>query len=211
MVRAVYTILGCLLISMSSYAAPTKLECQSSTNNFESNLSELEKVAKEVDECPAPTKSQYSSVCHSIYEKQSLANPKPGVSYGYQESIWELSCAVPGVDTIETAKTKIQKMWNKYRTSFRCYDYPTLQASEKNIAKFSLDTGFTTFLTEAVKRYDLDMNFVDPGDNKTLLDFIQDQEKIIRNSPPIDTGRANEYNRIYKMFRDKGAKHAKEL
>jgi hypothetical protein len=165
----------------------------------------------EVFDCPEPTKGQFLGACHAIYEKQMAVIPKSGVSYGYQESIWEMSCAVPGQDIIESAKPKIQLMWNKYRIFLRCYNYPNYISSEKNITKFCLDTGFTAFLTEAVKRYDLDINFIDPGDNKTTLDFIKEQEEYIRSSPPVDTSRADEYKRIYKLLRDKGAKHASEI
>ena len=161
--------------------------------------------------CSNPTKEQLAGTCHAIYEKQMALNPNPRVSYGYQESIWEMSCAITGQDIIESAKLKIQLMWNRIRTSFRCYKYPNYISSERNITKFSLDTGFTTFLTEAVKRYDLDMNFIDPTDNKTILDFIQERESYVRNSPPIDNEKADEYNRIYKLLRNNGAKRASEL
>ena len=161
--------------------------------------------------CPKPTRDQFLRVCHAISEKQMAPDPKPGVGYQYQESLWEMSCAIPGVDSIEKAKVKIQKMWNENREDFRCYRYPNYFSSDKNIAKFSLETGFTAFVTEAVKRYELDMNFIDPGDKKTVLDFLQDQENYTRNSPPVDTERADEYNRFYKLLRSKGAKHANEL
>ena len=78
--------------------------------------------AQSDDNCPAPTKEDYIGLCVSIYEKQMAINPKTGVSYGYQESLWEMSCAKPGFDTIESAKPKIQKMWNKYRENMRCYN-----------------------------------------------------------------------------------------
>lgn len=170
-----------------------------------------EKGVKDGCDCPPPTKEQFAGACHTIYEKQMMANPKPGVSYGYQDSIWEMSCAIPGVDNIETAKPKIQKMWNKYRENFRCYGYPNYNSGDKNIAKFSLDTGFTTFLNEAVKRYNLDMNFIDPGDGKTVLDFIKEREEFVRNLPPVDYVRAEEYNRFYNLLRLNGAKHRWEL
>ncbi|MGV8946367.1 MAG: toxin-antitoxin system YwqK family antitoxin [Lutibacter sp.] len=167
---------------------------------------------EEVYKCPKPTSEQFLGACHTIYVKQMALNPKAGVSYGYQESIWEMSCAVPGQDIIESAKPKIQLMWNTNRTFFRCYGYSNLTSTEKNIAKFSLDTGFSAFVTEAVKRYELDMNFIDPGDHgKTILDFIKDQRELILNRPPVDQERADEYQRFYKLLKSNGAKHASEL
>ncbi|MGV8946365.1 MAG: toxin-antitoxin system YwqK family antitoxin [Lutibacter sp.] len=166
---------------------------------------------EEIFNCPKPTRDQNLRVCHAISEKQMANPPKPGVSYGYQEWIWEMSCAVPGQDIIESAKPKIQLMWNTNRTLFRCYNYPHYISSEKNITKFSLDTGFSAFVTEAVKRFELDMNFIDPADGKTILDFIKDQRELILNRPPVDQERADEYQRFYKLLKSNGAKHASEL
>lgn len=177
---------------------------------FATIMTVAQEPKKECD-CPPPTKEQYLGLCHSIFEQQMMKDPKPGVSYGYQESLWEMSCAIPGVDSIESAKPKIQKMWNKYRENIRCYGYTNYISNDKNVAKFSLDTGFTTFLTEAVKRYDLDMNFIDPADGKTVLDFIREREEFVRSWPPVDYGKADEYNRIYNLLRQKGAKHSWEL
>lgn len=74
-----------------------------------------------------------------------------------------------------------------------------------------MDTGFTTFLVEGVRKYNLDMNFIDPADSKSILDYIKDREKEIRNSPPVDTPRADQYQRIYDLLRTNGAKHTNEL
>lgn len=162
-------------------------------------------------DCPEPTKLQYSYVCSSLYDRKEAKSNGPAVGYEYQEILWKMACAKIGIDKLDIARIKMQIMWNKYREKFRCYNYPILLASDKNFAKFSIDTGFTGFLTEAVKRYDLDMNFIDPGDKKTLLDWLQEREKQIRNSPPVDTGKADELQRMYQLLKSNGAKHSREL
>lgn len=211
MVRAAYTFLGCLLISVSSYAAPTTLDCQSSTNNFESNVSELEKVAENVDECPPPTKDTFAGVCIAMFQRSEARNPESELGFSYQERLWQMSCAEPGKDSMDVARIKIQKMWNKHRENFRCYNFPNSIATDSNITKFSLDTGFTSFMHEAVRRYKLDMNFVDPADKKTVLDFAKEQEALIRKTPPVNTAKADEYNAIAKLLESNGAKRAKDL
>lgn len=55
------------------------------------------------------------------------------------------------------------------------------------------------------------MNFIDPYDKKTLLDHLQEEEKKIRNSQPIDTGKADEYQDVYQLLKANGAKHSWEL
>lgn len=208
MVKAVYTILGCLFISHSIYAAPTTLDCQSSTNNFESNLSELEKVAVEVDDCPAPTKEQIMGICNSVYDKQE-GSTESGLSYQYQEGLWDLSCAKPKIDSPDIARQKIQKMWNKNRENFRCYKYPNVTVTDGSILKFAMDTNFSTFLVSAVRKYNLDMNFKDPKDGKTIMDFLQDRITTFKKGNFPD--QVAEYERIYKLLSDNGAKHGKDL
>lgn len=163
------------------------------------------------DKCPAPTKDQFSRVCSDLYSRDESEENGTGLSYAYQEKLWKMSCAKPGKDNIDIARKKIQNMWNENREKFRCYNYPTSIATDANITKFSLDTGFTGFISEGIKKYKLDMNFIDPADNKTLLDFVMEQEKLIRNLTPVNIERADEYLRIYKMLLQNGAKHSWEL
>jgi hypothetical protein len=167
-----------------------------------------EKKVEDCD-CPKPTKDQFLEVCQCIFELEPALSPK--FSYTYQEALWNISCANPQIDSFDVAKVKIQAMWNKYRVYFRCYNYPTSVATDKNITKFSMDSGFSAFLIEMVKKYNLDLNFKDPADQKTILDFLQDQESYILRTPPVDYPKATEYNRIYKFLSSKGAKHAKDL
>ena len=162
------------------------------------------------EKCPAPTKRDFANVCLSIYQRLDARSPESKLGYAYQEELWSMSCARQK-DTVSEATEKIQNMWNKNRETFRCYNYPTSIASDRNVTKFSLDTGFTAFLIEAVRKYKLDMNFVDPADKLTILDFIEEREKYIRNLQPVDTPKADEYKKIYNLLKLNGAKHSWEL
>ena len=161
--------------------------------------------------CPEPTIDNFSGICLDLFKRYESKGLSPVLSLSYQEKIWKISCANPEIDNLETAKTKIQMMWNRHRIFFRCYDYPVSIATDANIAKFSLDNGFSGLIIEFSRKYQLDMNFIDPKDNKTPLDFIFDQEKLIRKSPPVNTDKADEYQRVYKILRANGAKHSWEL
>ena len=163
------------------------------------------------EKCPAPTKESFAGVCIAMFQRSEARNPESGLGFSYQERLWQMSCAEPGKDTMELAKVKVQKMWNKYRENFRCYNFPNSIATDSNITKFSMDIGFTSFIYEAVKKYKLDMNFIDPADGKTVLDFVKEQEELIRKTPPVNTSKADEYQKIYKMLVENGAKHSWEL
>jgi hypothetical protein len=75
----------------------------------------------------------------------------------------------------------------------------------------SVDMGFTTFLMDAVKEYKLDMNFRDPIDGKTVLDFISEELAGLKKSTMDLSSKINEYESLYKMLQANGAKHSKDL
>ena len=158
--------------------------------------------------CPEPTRDQFMGVCNAIYDKKD-GSEEIGIGYKYQEELWAISCAVPGVDTKEQAALKIQCMWLKYRHKFRCYKYAGVSVPDGNVLKFAMDTGFSTFLVTAVKKYKLDMNFIDPTDGRTIMDFLKVSMERYRQAGSAE--RVVEYERIYKLYKDNGAKHASEL
>lgn len=189
-------------------AGPTTLDCQSSSN-FEVNLNQLENIVTIADDCPTPTMDQFLAVCNSIYDRK----PSEGdtLSFKYQEDMWNMSCAKPESDSKAVAKIKIQNMWNKNKESFRCYHFSSSTVPDGNITKFSMDFGFPGFLIEAVRTYQLDMNFKDPSDGKTILDFLKEQSSRIIASSPSQTAKIDEYERVYKLLQSNGAKHSKDL
>lgn len=161
--------------------------------------------------CPEPTRDSFIGVCISIYQRDNAIESSTNFGYRYQEELWELSCGNTISDDIEISRVKIQLMWNMSREDFRCYNYPESLASDSNITKFSIDNGFSQLIVEFVRKYQLDLNFLDPEDNKTPLDFLLEQENKIRNNPPVNTDKADEYQRVYKILRANGAKHSWEL
>lgn len=187
MVKAFGAFFSCYLITVSCIAGAQPADCETGSK-FEKNLSELENVAEIAEECPAPTKQQFEAVCVSGYDRHEVKEDSQ-LRFGFQEHFWKMSCADPEKDTIETAKPKIQAMWNKNKENFKCTGNSEFYASGLNITKFSLDTGFSTFMIDAVKKFNLEMNFIDPTDKKTVMDFIQDE--IERYSKMQHIGRAH--------------------
>lgn len=170
--------------------------------------SQAQEKQKEVCDCPKPTEKQVTTVCNSIYAKKDAME---GSQFGFQfqEDLWEMSCAKVGVDTPEQAKKKIQCMWNKYKEEFRCYGHSDVTLHNANVLKFSVDTGYSEFLFTAIKKYELDVNFKDPTDNKTILDFVESELAFYRKS--TFTAKADEYQRSYDLLIKYGAKRAKDL
>jgi hypothetical protein len=170
--------------------------------------SQAQEKKAEVCDCPQPTEKQFETVCNSIYAKKDAIE---GSLFGFQfqEDLWEMSCAKVGVDTPEQAKNKIKCMWNKYKVEFRCYGHSDVTLHNANVLKFSVDTGFSEFLFTTVKKYELNVNFKDPTDNKTILDFVESELAFYRKSTFI--AKTDEYQRTYDLLIKYGAKHAKDL
>lgn len=162
------------------------------------------------DSIPKPTKNQFQSICQDIWDKEMYEGPYH-FGYAYQETLWKISGANPEAEDLKGEYQKVARMWDKYRECFRCSFHTDSVANEKNILKFSIDSGFTVFISEAVKKYNLDVNFIDPADGKTVMDFLKDQIRIIGNCPPVNHAKITEYNRLYTMLRNHGGKHAREL
>ena len=162
-----------------------------------------------VCDCPQPTRADFAILCNEVYERKP-SSEESELAYRYQQELWRMSCALEGIDNMETARKKIQCMWNKNRKSFSC-DYPGMTVPGGNITMFSLEANFPEFLRDAVKDYKLDMNFKDPKDDRTILDFVRDKIIQMKKSPVNLTANIQEYEDIYKMLQDHGAKHGKDL
>lgn len=158
--------------------------------------------------CPYPDFESRLGVCNSMIQGDDARNPETALSFKYQERLWKMSCAKQGVDSWQIAAIKIQIMWNKCKAEFTCRDS---SVGTFNITKFSMMLGFRTFVDEAIDIYELDMNFIDPRDKKTLLDHLQEEEKKNRNSSPVFTEKADEYQDVYQLLKANGAKHSWEL
>ena len=171
--------------------------------------SQAQEKKAEVCDCPKPTQWDLATLCKDVYEKKS-SSEESELALKYQEALWRMSCAKEGVDDMETARKKIQCMWNKYRLLFSC-DYPGMTVPGGNITMFSLETNFPIFLIDAAKNYKMDMNFKDPKDDRTILDFVRDKIIQMKKAPVNLTANIQEYEDIYKMLQDHGAKHGKDL
>ena len=208
MLKSKCLVLSLVVVSATTWGASNQINCQKTTK-FSTNIRELASVASSAEICPEPSKNDFELVCDNVYTKK-VSGDETDLNFKYQETLWKMSCAKDGTDNMDEARKKIQVMWNKYRTSFSC-NYPGLKVPQGNVTKMSVDMGFTTFLMDAVKEYKLDMNFRDPIDGKTVLDFISEELAGLKKSTMDLSSKINEYESLYKMLQANGAKHSKDL
>lgn len=161
--------------------------------------------------CPPPSKLHISTIGSSLYQKEMASTPRIGMAYGYQEYLWEISCVDVKNDSLEEAIKKVRSMWSIYRELIIAPPIPNSVATDKSILKFSVDVGFTTMFTELLRRYKVDVNFVDPKDGYTILDFIEDRIQHVRNSPPVDVEKLQEFEMYVQMLKERGVQHYYEI
>ncbi|TSJ47981.1 BspA family leucine-rich repeat surface protein [Fluviicola chungangensis] len=173
------------------------------------------KSGKVEPDCGQPDKDAKTGFCHQVYTQQEYTGPEEGgnrFNFDFQHDLWELACADPSYNSFEVARVKIQIMWLKNRENFIAYGYVNSLASDLNVTKLDVDMSVQRLLYEAQKKYYLDMNFIDPADNRTLMDFVRDQIKREMGYEPIYVDKLKEYERMYYLLKKYlNAKTASEL
>lgn len=149
--------------------------------------------------CPEPSQDQVARVAVMISSRAESDHDE--LIYRFEEELWLLSCADPESDNSEVAVARINKMWNKYGKEMAVHG--VLAASGgKNILKYMAEK---QLLTRMLNEYKVDVNFIDPADGKTVLDFVKHQIDIMEQKPdPVDV-------ELYKYLVNYGAKTAGEL
>jgi len=127
---------------------------------------------KEDCDCPPPTKEQITDLCLHVKRGTFAAEDSPFV-YSYEQTIRNIAC-VDATDTEKEAKWKVNRMWMKYRTCLSC-KVTGFSIPAGNVLKLSVDSAFPDFIKGMIIEYGIDVNFIDPADGKTLLQYIDDQ------------------------------------
>ncbi len=113
--------------------------------------------------------------CIAIQEKPAEQD-KEDFEYGFEKRLMNMAGANIPKDSREAATDKISKWWNKYKTLFRCYSI-SFNIENGSILKYSVIWGFKPFLENIVGLYNMDINFIDPADNRSLFDYVNDEIK----------------------------------
>jgi len=161
-------------------------------------------------DCPPPSQTKRDTMCRQIAGRLIDEDEDSEFGYLYEKTLWEISCADPKKDTFEEAKAKIQCMWNKYKELCAC-DVSGFNVSNGNILKYAINVKFPDFVLDTTKEYDLDINFKDPVDGLTVIDYIHNEIKHYKRDSDTYERQLIELETVYRILRSRGAKHAHEL
>lgn len=158
--------------------------------------------AEEAGECP--NKKKLTGMCMFIGSRTKDPNPISDSKHMYYRRIMEASCVDTTKDTEKTTQEKIKKMWAKFDSEMTC-DNMQFDVTRGNYFKYAVATRFDEFL-ENVADWQVNLNKVDPSDNRTVLDYIKHH---------MEQNKGNSVEKklkyYYDLLREAGAKHKSEL
>lgn len=187
-----------LLSSFSSFAVTTAVTCSDSA--ADQLAADLLRVA---DRVSCPSNEGIKSICGFVDSRVTEPEGSPDY-YSYQRKIYALAC-VNSSDGPEAIQRKVQTFWNQYSNDLTC-DSLSFNVSNGSILKLAVSRKFDDFINEAVTDWKVGLNKIDSADQKTVLDYIQDELSKVRGTPL-----ESKLRHYYETFRNAGAKHKREL
>lgn len=125
--------------------------------------------------------------------------------YVYQTKIYNAACVDIANDSPEEVKRKVQAWWNNYRLHERL-TCNTPAFPRGSLIKYAVYQRASEFIEDVTNTWALDVNYLDPRDGKTVLDYVSEEllKEKGRPAEPI-------LKRYYEKFKKTGAKHSWEL
>ena len=124
---------------------------------------------------PPPKPTDIKAFCDCIAIRETpTATDKEYFEYGFEKRLMDFAGANITKKSRESTTAKISKWWDKYKTLFRC-NSSTFNVEKGSILKFAIVQGFEPFLETIVGTYQMDINYIDPADNRNVLDYVNDE------------------------------------
>ena len=152
-------------------------------------------------------------LCQFVAENLSDTRATAPTPYVYRTRLFRAAGVDPARDDPATIRTKMQTYWNRHREALIC-NVPNSVVRDGSILKLAVDSSSSEFLTDVVRRWQLDLNQidydtihneVDPG-GETVLDFVDRQLERAAGSPREATLR-----RYRNWLVGGGARRARDL
>ena len=153
---------------------------------------------------PCPDPSKLKNLCMMVSSRMPLPATLGTDQYRYQHAFKQAACVNEANDSPAIAAEKIRQAWAAAEDKLVCNSVQ-FDVQAGNVLKFAVSTKFDDFIDE-VLTWKINLNRVDPHDQRTVLDYIQ--YHIQKNEGNELQGK---FQRYYQLFRKAGAKHKSEL
>lgn len=153
---------------------------------------------------PCTNEVKLRGICAAVMNRDQTSAEPQKYPYRYTRKIFEASCVDMENDSDEVIARKVSAMWAKHSDKLTCTD-TSFDVEKGSLIKYAVNAKFDKFIFDVVI-WKVDLNKVDESDNKTVLDYVQDQ---IRSYKGLPTER--DLRGYYELLRRAGAKHRDEL
>ena len=147
--------------------------------------------------------SKLKGICGYVYDR-TRAPAGSGHRYVYGRLMEEAAGVTPA-DDATTKKRKVQMLWRDNQSVFTC-TASNFNLANGNLLKYSVSSRSYNFINTALGQWELELNFIDPVDRRTLLDYLRRE---------LDANRGNSdesaLKNLYDASRERGAKFCYEL
>lgn len=148
--------------------------------------------------------SSRGQLCSFISGRSPERDPAMPTDYAYQTSIYRAAGVDADADATGEIRRKIQAWWARGGRHHLC-NAINFNVPNGSVIKYAVSRRFDGFIADFAA-WGLNLNLVDPTDNRTVLDYIEDE--IVRLQ---GTSAERILRRYYRTFRDAGALHRREL
>ena len=122
---------------------------------------------------------------------EGLFPPRGAGMYMYEEMVHTEAGVDPG-DGPDQVREKIQQFWLNNRDQLACQQLG-FSVIRGNVAKLAFERSSNHVINDFIRRWNLDLNFIDPADGKSVLDYVEGE---------LEKSRGTSAEPIWQRYRD---------
>lgn len=147
--------------------------------------------------------SKLRGICSFAYSRMRAPE---GSGYRFMfEKMMDEAVGVNSGDDVETRRNRVRYLWLDNQDYFVC-DASNFNLINGNLLKYSVSSRSYDILNVALENWQLELNFIDHVDHRTLLDYVA--REAAANSGNSDSPTLDEFKWVLEEI---GAKHCFEL
>ena len=157
----------------------------------------------------APNKFEAKSLGDSLSAKEKPTGKNAeNFDWAFETRILDMAGIVFEDVHTDSSMKILNNFWNKYKTRFT-FRSSEFNVENGNILKYAIVLNNTPFLETIVSTYQLDINFIDPKDNKNVIDYVNDELEVATKTQGSNHPRVKVLKEYRELLEDLGGKPSK--
>lgn len=160
--------------------------------------------ASEMAESKCPNPKKLRGLCMYVGDRERDQEPQGRYVWKYQRKILEAACVDIAKDDRKTIAEKVAKVWSENEDTLVCNN-TRFDVINGSVIKYAVNMKFDEFILDMAE-WQVNLNKVDEFDKRTVLDYVEYQMERMKGAPSELI-----LKNYYRILRDAGAKHNREL